>query len=671
MTTSPEQTNNEMTEDRQGECTIGNQHLSRIQDKILELEEFVKGNQNVHRQVKALTKELKEIAVKAIKIDHKEMKKYQEQRKQDERYIKKLQRQVENLEKHSDNERQEENEQLTREKKITDKGDGEIREIINQHEVTKQILERMTVGIQEVHSQVKEGEVIHEGIRKAVERINEEAKTYREKGKLKYVEMLISITNREDKEHIERVNLEQEREIQRRMMEQEKLEKLIGKEMDENALYEMVKKSWPEAMYKKCKLAIGDAPKEKEKDLIIVRREGDETDNYRIKRAIEEIPHLEEALKKNEEHVELPIYFVTDNKIIYGDDETQEVGHMKYTYVVTVKEAGTPKGVGNWWKALKRIKEIMRKNGRKKVVCVAYNLKSEETSRKLLEHVFRGTVEEMDVEVYGTTKNRRNSRRSEGGEENQFTRKGRTTKEETIFIKPMNNEGTLSYANTVRSMKEKVKVTGVQIKGITKTKEGEIQVRIKGEKAEEREAFISTLKEKMVDCASVVEVQRKTILLLDLDAATDEGEIVTELAKVLNIRDKREMSAKIQIAKKENSRGVKYAFVRLKEREAETIIKKGRIGEGWNRWRAREIVSVPKCFKCKKIGHTARVCEESEGEVCHKCGEMGHKIKECTQEQACYLCKKGGHRAESMKCPTYRKIVQGLKKKGTVFDELE
>ena len=120
-------------------------------DKILELEQFAKGNQNVHRLVKALTKELKEIAIKAIKIDHKEMKKHQDQRKQDERSIKKLQRQVETLEKHSDNERQEENKLLTREK-ITDKGEGEIREIIKQHEATKQILERMTIGIQELSS---------------------------------------------------------------------------------------------------------------------------------------------------------------------------------------------------------------------------------------------------------------------------------------------------------------------------------------------------------------------------------------------------------------------------------------------------------------------------------------------------------------------------------------
>lgn len=84
-----------------------------------------------------------------------------------------------------------------------------------------------------------------------------------------------------------------------------------------------------------------------------------------------------------------------------------------------------------------------------------------------------------------------------------------------------------------------------------------------------------------------------------------------------------------------------------------------RIGKGWNRWQIRKIDNDTQCYRCRKVGN----CIEKEEETkCYKCGELGQIKKEYKGVQKCYLYKTEGHKAESLKCPEYRKMQEAQKK---------
>ncbi len=468
------------------------------------------------------------------------------------------------------------------------------------------------------------------------------------------------------------VQTEEERgtEMKRQAIWQEINAEVEG-ELNDTQLSQLLKKSWPESIYKKCKIKKGPLFGEKNEDIIIIRQKGDLETNEMVRRAVKDIPLLGEFIKEREDKIERPICYITDHRPMSEEGMPGE-GHTRYTFVVTVENVTSLEGIGNWCKSLERVTEIMDSNGRKNVECITYNTKSEDMARKHLERLLRKRDTDVQAVVYNKGRDRLTSSKKSFREDDQpFWEVGQNRKEETIFVKPLKQEGAPSYAELLKIMKEKVKVDEIQVNGVSRTKDGAIQIRIRGHEEAARTTFKNTLKEKMAGCADMEETKKmKTILLLDIDAATDLNEIASTVAKETGIQTAGTLTAGIQLASKENIRGRKHAFVILGVREAEALINKKRIGEGWNRWRVKEIFTLPRCFRCKKIGHTAKECVETGGEVCHNCGEMGHMMKNCKNGQACYLCKCAGHRTESMKCPKYKKTIQDRQQMGAVFGGL-
>ncbi|CAH1099830.1 unnamed protein product [Psylliodes chrysocephalus] len=100
-----------------------------------------------------------------------------------------------------------------------------------------------------------------------------------------------------------------------------------------------------------------------------------------------------------------------------------------------------------------------------------------------------------------------------------------------------------------------------------------------------------------------VKTKGQTLMILDIDEIVREEDIRQVLKRKINNENNFVDASQVKLAEKPNKNGYIYAFVTMQPDAASYITRKKKIGEGWNRWRIRELDPVERCRKCHRIEH--------------------------------------------------------------------
>lgn len=265
--------------------------------------------------------------------------------------------------------------------------------------------------------------------------------------------------------------------------------------------------------------------------------------------------------------------------------------------------------------------------------------------RKLVECVFALTSTKVEILA----------------EENQKVSKPPTRMQEsTLTIKT----GDRTYAELVKSLKENVNIGKhqVDVKRISRTEQGNLQLRIAGE---EREA--AALEGEIRDKFKEWEVARTgnwktTIFVTGIEEATTQLEVKTALTRELALPESTQAIAVKSL--RVGRYGEQTAVVEMPRAMGAQLTKLRTIKIGWVRCPIKELVKVLRCYNCLEHGHIARDCkaEVSRRDTCMKCGQPGHKVKVCPNEAKCLKCGVVGHRCDQMRCPHFKKEVERIRK---------
>ena len=376
--------------------------------------------------------------------------------------------------------------------------------------------------------------------------------------------------------------------------------------------------------------------------------------DFRLKKNIaERNPQLAQAIENGQPAIGKTICGKMACSIINNENSVEDT--ESFTHVIMTNSGGdTPSDKFELQSNLSKILQEMKLKKRTVSTCVVDENINEDRVRKLAEYTCR--KEDYKIQIQTSQPRSQNNT-----SKNKITGNIRINKDnqETIIIKPVH--GT-SYADVIRSMKKEVDTNGVVIEKIDKTKRGDIQVKIKSNEENLRKDFRERLKNKMENKANVGrKIRSQTIMIMNVDETTNIDEIKAIVHGEIGEQAQDEMQ--LRLSSVSNERGLKHAFLTLEENKARLLLQKRKIGDGWNRWRVRQLETLPKCYRCHRVGHIAIKCnKKGNEELCHKCGEQGHLRSNCKNAERCYLCDENGHKAETIKCPEYRRLLKEQRK---------
>lgn len=197
---------------------------------------------------------------------------------------------------------------------------------------------------------------------------------------------------------------------------------------------------------------------------------------------------------------------------------------------------------------------------------------------------------------------------------------------------------------------------GIEIDRMSSTLNGNILIRVKETKNGAKQKLVGTIMDqlKTVENEAVI-TKTKGIVLTDVDCDIDHEQLTNTLSNLLGIAKEEIQSNPFRYMR----RGNQMVTVFLPSEAADRAINLKKIKIGWTSCLVKERVEPPFCRKCQIFGNTTPNCKETtfKPRRCLGCGE-GHPTKECTSnKEFCVTCNTDGHRANSMRCPTYKRLV--------------
>lgn len=151
-------------------------------------------------------------------------------------------------------------------------------------------------------------------------------------------------------------------------------------------------------------------------------------------------------------------------------------------------------------------------------------------------------------------------------------------------------------------------------------------------------------------------VATKMCIYYDIDGATTEEELKSALIESAETENTDAIEVRsLRIARNGNQ----TAIIEVSKDTAERLLRRGRVRIGWVHCRIKKWINVVRCYKCLEFGHIASVCKGMDrSDECRNCGRTGHKAKECENKSYCRSCKCQDHRADSSKCPRFRRLLE-------------
>lgn len=271
---------------------------------------------------------------------------------------------------------------------------------------------------------------------------------------------------------------------------------------------------------------------------------------------------------------------------------------------------------------------------------------------RIMEFLFTGTDKyliilgkrkDQDATGLGGKKSQRNSNQNKNPKEKQG---------DTLLIRA---EGD-SYAELLKKVKRDINPEdlGIEVSNIKPSKKGELLVTLKqgGDKVKRLQTEILN---KLPEASATVLLKKKVLHVKDLDQVTNEDDIKAAIMQISAVKE-----SELEI------RALRPAFgnrqnvtIIMPEKEAEEIIKTGRLKVGWSSCRVAERKKDDKCYRCWETGHDKMRCKGTDRtNMCMKCTAEGHKASQCKAKAYCLHCKAEGHQTGSRKCSNVNKQIK-------------
>lgn len=385
-------------------------------------------------------------------------------------------------------------------------------------------------------------------------------------------------------------------------------------------------RKWPEGAYACTKSRTGNPLQEIVGDVLLALK-SKEDNPYILSKFQERHSGLKEIIR--DELAEGQIQFLENTtKTKSGVQKSERV------YVMGGEDIKTQ------FTTIKELEKEMKNSNCKKISIVAADEAVRRNVRKVAEIVFFQSNVEIDVYV---------PKKESRGKiiENKY---------DTIVVN-MSVPGK-SYSDMLRVVRENIdpETLGINIKSLRKRKDDSLLIVTEKSQTETLKKVI-TENPIMKDTINIVD-KKCDLLITGMDAVTTKEEILIALkdAGPLTAEESNKLEVKHLYT---NRSGEQVATITTVKEVADKVIANGQLKIGWTRCRVKEKVSVPRCSNCLRVGHIGRTCKAktSDGKKCLNCTQSGHEVRECTNNSFCNSCAKGGHRADSMSCPTYRKKV--------------